>query len=256
MRRFNLLIRLYPLWQEDRRINVDTIRPWSILAVIIVLGGSGVTSIVEVPLQSGDNLLQDPSFEDAPSGNWQWNFWSYQVMVMKDDNKKEPDLDKSFFAPNFLPSESEWDKESNGSEGTAGAISNQAWTKFRAGFYQTVDVAPGTCVHFSVWANEFCQTDDNQSCPILLRAGIDPSGGNNWMSDDVLWVGTTISSREYTLLTVPLASVGQRGRVTVFTWGEPLYPVHYSSAYFDEASLVVVADTCKQTFLPMILSGR
>jgi len=29
------------------------------------------------------------------------------------------------------------------------------------------------------------------------------------------------------------------GRVTVFTWGEPLLPVIYNAAYFDEASLVI-----------------
>ena len=203
-------------------------------------------------LQAGSNLLRDPSFEDALLVNWQR--WSYQIVVMKDDNKKEPDLDKSFYAPNFLPSGLQWDQESGGTVGAAGQVANQQWTKFRGGFYQTVDIAPGACVGFSVWANEFCRDDLGQSFPVLLRAGIDSLGGTNWQSPNVRWVETTISNSIYVSLTVPLAVVGPQGKVTVFTWGEPLYPVLYSSAYFDEASLVV-AYACEKIFLPVILQS-
>jgi len=233
-----------------------TIRLLSVLVTFAVVAGMEIAPTIAVSVQQYGNLLQNPSFEGSLSGDWQWQFWYYEAMVMKDDNKKEPDLDRSFFAPVFLPSESKWDQESNGAVGTAGAVSNQAWTKSRGGFYQTVDIAPGTCVRFSVWVNEFCQTDDGSICPVLLRAGIDPNGGTNWASNNVQWVQTTISDRAYAHLTLLPVSVGQGGKVTVFTWGEPFYPAHYNAAYFDEASLVVMANACKQIFLPIILLGR
>ncbi len=214
--------------------------------VVRVLAG-----LASLALLAGSNFLRDPSFEEARLGNWQWQWWSYEVIVLR-DGTKELDLDKSFFAPAFAPSDPYWDQESAGTAGAAGEITGRQWTKFRGGFYQTVDVTPGACVRFSVWANEFCATGDNPSCPVLLRAGIDPLGGANWQSQHIQWAETTASNSTYVSLTVPLAVVGPQGKATVFTWGEPLSPVHYSAAYFDEASLVVLS-TCAQVFLPVIL---
>jgi len=211
-----------------------------------------LVGLAALALLAGSNFLRDPSFEEARLGNWQWQRWWYEVIVLRNDNPKQPDLNKSFFAPTIAASEPAWDQESGGIAGAAGEVANQQWTKFRGGFYQTVDVTPGACVRFSVWANEFCLTDDDQSCPVLLRAGIDSLGGTNWQSQHVQWAETTISNSIYVSLTVPLAVVGPQGKVAVFTWGEPLYPAHYSSAFFDEASLVVL-DVCEQVFLPVIL---
>jgi len=207
--------------------------------------------LAALALLAGSNSLRDPSFEEARLGNWQWQWWRYEVII-PGDGTKEVDLDKSFFAPAFMPSDHYWDQESGGTAGAAGEITGQQWTRFRGGFYQTVDVTPGACVRLSVWANEFCATGDNQSCPVLLRAGIDSLGDTNWQSQHIQWTETTVSNSIYVSLTAPLAVVGRQGKVTVFTWGEPLYPAHYSSAFFDEASLVVL-DTCEQVFLPVIL---
>jgi hypothetical protein len=207
----------------------------------------GLAALVSL---AGSNLLRDPSFEDAQLTNWQQ--WCYQIEVMRDDDKKAPDLDKSFYAPSFSTSTPYWDQESGGTAGAAGQVDGQYWKKFRAGFYQIVNVAPGACVRSSVWANEFCQDGMGWSYPILLRAGIDPSGGTDWQSQQVQWVEMTISNSTYVSLTVPLAVVGSQGKVTVFTWGEPLYPVLHSAAFFDEAQLVVL-DACERVFLPIIL---
>jgi hypothetical protein len=235
--------------KRKTEMSTRVIKPLSILAVTIALTSLVIAPAIALPLQLAGNLLRDSSFEGALSGDWQWQFWDYEAIVFQ-DGTKIPDPNRSFYAPSFLPSEPKWDQESNGTVGTAGAVSSQYWKKFRGGFYQTVDVVPGTCVRFSVWANEFCQTDGSQSCPILLEAGIDPNGGTDWTSDNIWWVSTAISNSSYVLLIVPEVAVGQTGKVTVFTWGEPLYPVPYGTAYFDEASLV----TCRQTiFLPIIL---
>jgi hypothetical protein len=213
-----------------------------------------LAGLAALALLAGSNFLRDPSFEEARLGNWQWQRWWYEVIVLR-DGTKEPDLDKSFFVPDIAASEPAWDQESGGTAGAAGEAANQQWTKFRGGFYQTVDVTPGTCVRFSVWADEFCMTGDNQSCPVLLRAGIDPLGGTNWQSQNIQWTETTVSDSIYVSLTVPLTVVGPQGKATVFTWGEPLYPARNSAAFFDEASLVVW-DICEQVFLPVIVQSN
>lgn len=181
--------------------------------------------------------MQNPNFEGSLSG---WNPWYYEHIVMKDDNRKQVDLDFSFYPPAFVLSEPKWDHESGGKEdiGSAAAISGMHYTKFRGGLYQTVHVAPGSRVRFSVWMNAFCEDDKGKRCPIIVRAGIDPSGGTDWQSKNIRWVETQIGNQQYVALTPPDVQVPD-GTVTVFVWGEPRFPVIYSAAYADEASLVV-----------------
>ncbi len=40
--------------------------------------------------------------------------------------------------------------------------------------------------------------------------------------------------------------------MTVFTWGEPMEPVIYNSAYFDEISLTVVPGPCQKLYFPLV----
>jgi hypothetical protein len=191
----------------------------------------------------GGNLLQDPHFDLAAQGIWKWERWSYQIEIMKPDNKKDPDLSQSFYAPSsFLPSESKWDHESAGQSGAAGAISGKAFTRFRAGFYQTVEVGKGTRVHFSVWANELCDYAEGR-CPVLLKAGIDPTGGTDWTSGNIKWTAAEISNNKYVQLVTEEVTAGDSGKVTVFTWGEPSYPAAHSVAFFDDAALTSTASS-------------
>ncbi len=189
------------------------------------------------PLMQGTNLLQNPNFEGSLSG---WTTWYYDNIVMQADNKKMADLDLSFYPPAFVLSEPKWDHESGGKQdiGSAAAISGIHFTKFRGGLYQTVHVAPGSRVRFRVWMNAFCEDDKGRRCPIIVRAGIDPTGGTDWQSKNIRWVETQIGNQQYVAMTPPDVQVPD-GTVTVFVWGEPRFPVIYSAAYADEASLVV-----------------
>jgi hypothetical protein len=215
----------------------------STFAALALLIGLITFPAIAAPLVQGGNLLQNPSFASAASGDWKWGFWSFQNEVLSD--KKNPDLNQSFYAPTFVSTndEPQWDKE--GQDNAAGKVTNRPYAKFRGGFYQTVSVAAGSRVRFSIWGNGYCQTSGGESCPVLLRAGIDPNGGANWQSGSIQWGGDIqVSSndpKKYQQLTAPEVTVGAGGQVTVFTWGEPIYPALKSSAYFDEASLVVTA---------------
>jgi hypothetical protein len=189
------------------------------------------------PSLQGANLLQNPLFEQGLEG---WDSWFYENIVMEAGNKNQINTTLSFHAPDFLLSESKWDHESGGKDErrAAAAVSGLHYLKFRGGLYQVAYVAPGSRVRFSVWANGFCEDERGVRCPVRLRAGIDPTGGTDWRSGNVRWVEIESDSQQYVLLTPPDVQV-PNGRVTVFTWGETRYPVIYSAAYFDEASLVV-----------------
>lgn len=189
------------------------------------------------PSMQGSNLLQNPTFENSLAG---WNSWYYDHIVMMGDKRNQPNLDLSFYPPDFILSESKWDYESAGKDErrSAAAISGLHYTKFRGGLYQTVYVAPGSRVRFSVWMNGLCEDDKQTRCPVILRAGIDPTGGTDWQSNNIRWVETQIGNQQYRQLTPPDVQV-PNGTVTVFIWGEPRFPVLYNAAYADDASLVV-----------------
>ncbi len=207
-----------------------------VVVMVTALAGRVVFPVSADSPKPGENLLQDPSFEEY----WRWSTWNYSIVV-RDPGKGHPvNGDLSFGTPYFGTSESKWDKERpRQDEGGAGQVSGDAYWKFRAGYYQTVDAPPGAHVRFSVWVNGFCEDEYLARCPVILKAGIDSTGGYDWQSKGVHWVATEIADQKYAQLTIE-ATVGPAGYVTVFTWGEPTLPMLYAAAYFDEASLVIV----------------
>jgi hypothetical protein len=225
---------------------MHTTKLLSMLVGLTMLAGVMTFRVVAAPQMQGGNLLQDPTFDLAAQGTWKWERWSYQVEIMKADAKKEPDLNQSFYAPVFMPSESKWDHGSAGQSGVAGAVSGRTFAKFRAGFYQTVEVGKGTRVRFSIWANEFCQSGGG-ACSVLLKAGIDPTGGTDWNSGNIKWTAAEISNGKYVRLVTEEVTAGDSGKVTVFTWGEPRDPAIYNAAYFDDAVLEVASSGSPQT---------
>lgn len=225
---------------------MHTTKLLSMLVGLSLLVGVMAFPVVAAPQLQGGNLLQDPTFDLAAQGTWKWERWSYQIEVMKPDTKKEVDLDHSFYAPAFLASEPKWDHGSAGQSGAAVAISGKTFTKFRAGVFQTAQVAKGTRVHFGIWANEFCDGSGGR-CSVFLKAGIDPTGGRDWSSGNIKWTAGEISNNAYVRLVTEDVTVGDSGSVTVFTWGEPRDLPTNSAAFFDDAVLEVASSASPQT---------
>ena len=221
-----------------------TTRLLSTLAALALLAGLTAAPILAAPSAQGGNLLQDPSFEQAASGNWKWQWWKHEITVNNPENKKEIDLNNSFFSPSFMPSVAKWDKESGGTSGVAGELSGDQGKKFQAGYYQTVSVAAGSRVRFSAYANGFCVDNLGTKCNVTVRAGIDPDGndpgGSGSFAGSVQWADSA-TVEKWVMLTAPEVTVGPSGKVTVILWGEPQWPFLYNAAYFDETSLVVTA---------------
>ncbi len=229
---------------------MNTNRLLSLFAGLLLAAGLMALPAIAAPLQQGGNLVQDPAFDLAAQGNWKWEKWSYQNQVIQPGGKNEPDLEQSFYAPVFVPSEAKWDHTSGGDSGAAAAISaGKINTKFRAGFYQKVQVGKGARVRFSIWANEFCRYGDG-ACAVVLKAGIDPTGGTDWSSANIQWAGAEVSNNRYVRLVTAEVTAGDSGQVTIFTWGEPLAPGQYTAAYFDDAELTTATGTAATSAAP------
>jgi len=112
-----------------------------------------------------------------------------------------------------------------------------------AGMYQQVSgITPGTQLQFSVymqaWSTDADYGPSNFVQHMGMRVGIDPFGGTDHFSPNVVWSTSFDTFDAWGLYTVDAAA--QAGTVTVFTRSTPLYGSQHNDIYLDDASLVAV----------------
>ena len=117
------------------------------------------------------------------------------------------------------------------------------WSVHEAGMYQQVSgIAPGTRLRFSVymqaWSTNSTYGPSDHIQTMDMRVGIDPFGGTNGFSPNIIWSDAFDSYDAYALYSVE--ATAQAGTVTVFTHSEPHYPNQHNDIYVDDASLVAV----------------
>jgi LysM repeat protein len=112
-----------------------------------------------------------------------------------------------------------------------------------AGMYQQVSgITPGKLVRFSVYmqgwsTNADYGTSSGQST-MGMRVGIDPFGGTNGFSPNVIW--TTVNDVYDVYALYSIEAVAKSSTVTVFTRSAPTWGLQHNDIYIDDASLVVV----------------
>jgi hypothetical protein len=117
--------------------------------------------------------------------------------------------------------------------------------QFKAGLFQiVVNVPTGSRLQFSAHGQGWSCADNSQ-CPgaisfspanMLMRVGIDPFGGTDAFSGDVVWSGYFSPIDQWQVACV--TAVSQRENVTVFLWASPDAPRQNQDIYWDDASLV------------------
>jgi len=128
----------------------------------------------------------------------------------------------------------------------------------RAGFYQRVPVTPGYQYRFSIWGHAWESNDDDPNVsdptyyPINQRIGIDPTGGTNWNSPNVLWSSPHGQYDEFGFFQV--CATAQNGHMTVFTFSEPEWAAKHNDVYWDDAELTRYDQPC-QTNLALSSPG-
>lgn len=138
-------------------------------------------------------------------------------------------------------------QETGPSRKVAGDNSQKYFTFYSvhdAGLYQVVSgVKPGERLRFSVYMEGWSTGNNDASRSDLgqrmnLQVGIDPTGGNNPWSPNIVWTEPAESFDRFTQFSVE--AVAQNNIVSVWTRSRPDMPLQHVDVYVDEASLNVV----------------
>jgi hypothetical protein len=120
------------------------------------------------------------------------------------------------------------------------------------GVYQQVSVPANSQVTLTAWAQSWSSNEDDPAKSVggqyALSVGIDPTGGTDWSSPNVVW-----SARDNTLDTWVQLSVQARAQgstVTIYLRGDAEWRSKHNDAYFDDICLTYTAPTKPPTDTP------
>ena len=117
------------------------------------------------------------------------------------------------------------------------------WSNHEAGMYQVVGgITPGQrlffTAHMHAWSTSNNELTSSGQHTMNLRVGIDPTGGTDAFSPNVVWSPAGNAYDVFAPFSVE--AVARSGQVTVFTYSRPIWPLQHNDVYVDDASLVVL----------------
>ncbi len=129
----------------------------------------------------------------------------------------------------------------------------RSFATYKAGVYQVVpNIAPGARYRFGawvmIWSCHYDSDKDKKNCqgarsgnpsPMRIRVGIDPKGGTDPFSANVVWSPEGNPVDAWQLFQVE--AVAQASQMTVFVYSNPEFRNRNNDVYVDDASLVMVA---------------
>jgi LysM repeat protein len=215
------------------------------LVALLVGLGPGASQASPVHAFQGNNLLQNPGFEEpyvainsdttlSVASNWQP--WSLPQGASSAINAR----------PEYKPAPSNRVRS-----GSAAQEYNTFFATHTGGVYQRVPVAPGTELRFSafvyVWSSASFANPDVSDDPndVQVSLGIDPTGGTDGTSPAIVWSAPTEFYDEYRELSV--TATAQNNAVTVFVRSAPRGFVGTNNIYVDDAALVALGLTASPT---------
>lgn len=109
-----------------------------------------------------------------------------------------------------------------------------------AGIYQRVTgLASGCTLTLSAWVQAFTRNDDadwrHSTGRYRMRIGIDPYGGTDPESTDIVWSETVQPYDAYQRLEVTTQAMSDRA--TAFVWGQAEWRFKHNNAYVDDVAL-------------------
>jgi uncharacterized protein YraI len=129
---------------------------------------------------------------------------------------------------------------------------------WKAGVMQTVSVPTNANLQFSIWGHawaSFCRRNpkagqegepdvfcnarnshEDAANPGVMKIGIDPTGGTDWTSSNIIWSPDRITYDNFEQYVVTAKAKGST--VTVFTYTTFVYPAPINNVYWDDAALV------------------
>ncbi len=200
--------------------------------------------------QGAANLLQNPGFEGTyvafqgdPSRMMAPSWTPWNVL------HKASDAGFVNLQPQYQPAQ-------NPKRIRSGSAAQEYLTFFAThdgGVLQRVATTAGTKLKFSVWVNVWSTSLDDpdaseQPGRLTVRAGIDPLGGSDGTSPNIVWTAAPEVYDQYQQINVEAVAKGQF--VTVFVESNPKDPVKNNNTYVDDASLVAEGSVPVPTVTP------
>ena len=235
------------------------------VAVLLLIVAGTITGLALTSQAEGSyNLLVNPGFEDGysyrpdPYTPWEgpkgelevangWELWY--------DNRDQ--CREGLCCYNYRPEY----KLEDGYVHTdplrvrSGQYAQKMFTLFSthtAGLYQRVAVPEESQLEFSIWVVVWSSSEDDPHHSTLngrywLSVGIDPYGGTDAFSEQIVWSDEIEHYDEHAQLSV--ATEAQADHVTVFTKAAPVWCVKHNDSYWDDARLDM--DLPFKVFLPL-----
>lgn len=238
-----------------------------VMTLIFSGAGSAMAAATLSPNADGPNLLQNPGFEQpfakqccefggVPIGEVQvasgWSAWWL-----------EPNQDAQHPSAGGNPS---WHRPEYRNANCGPVCANRVhsgndaqkyftfWSVHDAGLYQQVSgVTPGARLRFSIymqaWSTNAQYGPSDLSQRMGMRVGIDPFGGTNGFSPNIIWTTPFDTFDAWGLYSIQATAANST--VTVFTRSTPYYGNQHNDIYVDDASLVVVGGSNAGGFIPV-----
>jgi LysM repeat protein len=195
-----------------------------------------------IPLvHAQDNLLRDGGFENTTMKTVEYDASSgTRFSVSADWNGWYTTTPREASWQNQIPNGTGRNNAGFGFvlEGNRSAELSRGQATFTAALYQTITVPENANLVGSAWYVMDLSLNDNPNA--RARVGIDPRGGNNPFSSDVVWSswgGNRIASQGFQQLTVNATAVGTQ--VTFYLYATQTVPSTQNGIFWDEASLKV-----------------
>jgi hypothetical protein len=231
-----------------------------VLCLLTILVG---LMLVALPVAAdGPNLLQNPGFEQPFAASLPgkdncliavpWLAWFVE-------GPPEQTSQGFLLAPEFKMStrnDAPFNRVRNGD------LAQQyfhSFGNFQAGVYQVVQgVSPGALLRLQIWGMTWsCDRESKGNCgnntsgdpsAMHLRIGIDPTGGTNVFSANIVWSEEVNAWDTWTLMQVEAEAANST--ITVFVYSYPDYRSQDNNVYLDDASLVELAPPATNTPVP------
>ena len=119
------------------------------------------------------------------------------------------------------------------------------WSTHEAGMYQQVTAVPGGKYCASIWghawsdrtSDDYYSGDPDDDGDLYQRIGIDPTGGTDWQSPNIIWGEMRQQYDEYGVFLAE--ATAESDTITIFTWSKAWIPVKHNDVYWDDAQLTL-----------------
>jgi LysM repeat protein len=245
---------------------------WLAIGVLAATLPIGLVTARSIQPQSSE-LLTNPGFEEPFSGQGLANSW--QAWYLTPDGVTYPttcgnrssETCKPYGIPGYRPAQPQDERVPPRSMSGNAQKWGASYYVYIAGIYQQVSgLTPGARLQFSAFTQAFnCSNDQGcfggagdygysyEAGDNALRVGIDPTGGTDPFSSNIVWSSYANPLDAFAQQTVE--AVAQGDKATVFVWSAPQYPQKHLETFVDNASLVVTGQGEAPTTAPTIAAG-